>query len=622
MSTDIQKLDVAIIGAGASGCYTAWRLMADSKEYSGKKVTVFDYIKINNKPHVGGRLWSQTMPGVKNVRKAELGGMRYLTSQTLVYNIIPHLGFNSVPFDVDSHYNLFNLRSKVLRSGEVQDPSKVPFNLAPLEQGMSPGGLLLYAIETIVPNAPYLSTEEWLEVKKSFKVNGRYLRDWGFWNLLETVLSEESYQYVTSGQGYDTITSNWNAADAMEWVFSDFSADASYRYLQQGFEQLPMKLLEDAIQAGVGYEKHMKLLKWQKDGEEFLLTFQDTKQDSTVKVRAKKLVLAVPRKSLELIDMPNDKDTGVFYECLPSVQPQPMFKFFLGYHYPWWRTMGMTSGRTITDNPLRQIYYWGSNYQNFFQKSQKALKQDESTFTGGRLNKPDNSLMMIYTDGRDVTFWQPLFEIITKAADKIKELRVAENEISSHDGEFLKLNVAHADALLGEAELELQEELKQLMAANGVENAFAEELKQFNLAQMVASDKASDLNAEEEVQRRKFEILKDPTESLISSITNLLMRAHGMAFVPTPYAVAFADWTSDPFGGAYNLWKPGYKSWEVTDKMIRPFGDSTHAYVVGEAYSTKQGWVEGAFETAEKMLQTYLGITPPSWLEGDADYKI
>ena len=127
MSNEI--LDVAIIGAGASGTYTAWRL-ANDKNQDPAKVTLFDFLKIDNKAHVGGRLWSTHLPGLGHTRKAEIGGMRFLTSQTIVTNIIPELGFTSVPFDVDSIDNLFNLRSKVLRTSEITDPDKIPYNLA------------------------------------------------------------------------------------------------------------------------------------------------------------------------------------------------------------------------------------------------------------------------------------------------------------------------------------------------------------------------------------------------------------------------------------------------------------------------------------------------------------
>tara|TARA_R110000787_G_scaffold32138_7_gene84941 strand:+ start:1524 stop:3299 length:1776 start_codon:yes stop_codon:yes gene_type:complete len=590
MSNEI--LDVAIIGAGASGTYTAWRL-ANDKNQDPAKVTLFDFLKIDNKAHVGGRLWSTHLPGLGHTRKAEIGGMRFLTSQTIVTNIIPELGFTSVPFDVDSIDNLFNLRSKVLRTSEITDPDKIPYNLAPLERGMSPGGLLLYAVETLVPNAPYLTSEEWLDVKMNFKVNGCHLYELGFWNLLEMILSEEGYEYVYSGQGYNTIPSNWNAADAMEWILEDFAADVSYRYLKEGYQELPKKLLAQAMKKGVKFQEHSKLRKWAKRDDGIIeLTFESTdKKGGEFKVYTKKLVIAAPKKSLELIEMPKTKDMDIFYnQLLPSVEPQPMFKFFLGYKYPWWRTLGMSSGRTITDNPLRQIYYWGSNYQKFFSEAPEK--------TEGIPNDPENSVLMIYLDGRDVSYWQPLFELMNIHSSML-------NLHSENDFDVLKVHSKDLNSFLVDIKEELSVELKELKSTN--------ETPEEAIKELVKRSKV--------VERKLHSVERNQAalDNLLHTISVLLMRAHGINFIPEPYTFAYADWTANPFGGAYNLWKSGYKSWEVTKDIIKPV-KNTEVYIVGEAYSVKQGWVEGALETAEQMLQTYFELEEPVWL--GKSYKI
>ena len=37
-------------------------------------------------------------------------------------------------------------------------------------------------------------------------------------------------------------------------------------------------------------------------------------------------------------------------------------------------------------------------------------------------------------------------------------------------------------------------------------------------------------------------------------------------------------------------------------------------YFCGEAYSSWSGFVEGALETAELVLQNHFGLAPPDWL--------
>ena len=48
--------------------------------------------------------------------------------------------------------------------------------------------------------------------------------------------------------------------------------------------------------------------------------------------------------------------------------------------------------------------------------------------------------------------------------------------------------------------------------------------------------------------------------------------------------------------------------------------ESEHIYIVGEAYSYGQGWVEGALDTAESMVEDFFGLKRPSWL--DKDYAL
>ena len=50
------------------------------------------------------------------------------------------------------------------------------------------------------------------------------------------------------------------------------------------------------------------------------------------------------------------------------------------------------------------------------------------------------------------------------------------------------------------------------------------------------------------------------------------------------------------------------RSWEVIPRVEAPLAG---LYVTGEAFSTNQGWVEGALDSAEDVLQTRLGLAPP-----------
>jgi hypothetical protein len=57
------------------------------------------------------------------------------------------------------------------------------------------------------------------------------------------------------------------------------------------------------------------------------------------------------------------------------------------------------------------------------------------------------------------------------------------------------------------------------------------------------------------------------------------------------------------YGATY--WLPGdYDPIEESRKSLKPFEDS-EVYLVGESFSLKQAWVEGALEQSKKLFDTY-----------------
>ena len=78
----------------------------------------------------------------------------------------------------------------------------------------------------------------------------------------------------------------------------------------------------------------------------------------------------MPRRSLELL-APKSPPLQEIQELIASVTPRPLFKLFTTYSNPWWRAAGYTdtnnefvpveAGRTVTDLPVRQTYYWPKN---------------------------------------------------------------------------------------------------------------------------------------------------------------------------------------------------------------------------------------------------------------------
>ena len=103
--------------------------------------------------------------------------------------------------------------------------------------------------------------------------------------------------------------------------------------------------------------------------------------------------------------------------------------------------------------------------------------------------------------------------------------------------------------------------------------------------------------------------------ALVIEAHRQLVEMHGVGNrldIPEPHAAAYQDWKKAPYGGGANFWHLQVSSGEVSKKMIRPIA-GVNIYVCGEAYSRDhQGWVEGALETAEKVVECVLSGSPPN----------
>lgn len=100
---------------------------------------------------------------------------------------------------------------------------------------------------------------------------------------------------------------------------------------------------------------------------------------------------------------------------------------------------------------------------------------------------------------------------------------------------------------------------------------------------------------------------------MVEEIHAQVKELHDMQYAPRPYSAVYKDWGDDPFGGGVNFWNVHEKSWEMIPPMLNPLPELP-IYICGEAYSGTQGWVEGALQTAEAMLEKYFSLPNPSWI--------
>lgn len=102
------------------------------------------------------------------------------------------------------------------------------------------------------------------------------------------------------------------------------------------------------------------------------------------------------------------------------------------------------------------------------------------------------------------------------------------------------------------------------------------------------------------------------SQAMVDEVLRQLVLVHGVD-IPKPTGAAYMNWARDPFGGAFDTWNVGVDAAAVEAQMLRP-DPATPLYVCGDAYSSDQGWTEGALATAERVMERYLGLARPPWL--------
>jgi glycine/D-amino acid oxidase-like deaminating enzyme/monoamine oxidase len=562
-----RETEVAIIGSGVSGLYSAYRLTNDEKfPMFGDKVQIFDM-----GDRIGGRLESVTLPGMTIA--GELGGMRYMTSQEIVTSLIENVfkdKLDHIDFPMGDPANLFAYyrKQRVMQNAwdEAQacdDKLETRYFLNDDDVGFSGDQLFNKVVYNVLAADPWFMTnypgkitydgaytygfeltrQEWNEVKPMITYNfegpykGLKVNNMGFWNLIKDQVSEEGFNFLANAGGYYSNTVNWNAAEAFPYMVGDFSnADTSYRTIDGGYDLIAYALAQDYLsKKGANIWMGNRLVTFSKNsGGDYKYTLEFFNEDSKSSwtLQANKIVLAMPRRSLELLDQNNfffDRDTqSVLQKNMASAIIEPSIKILMGFEYPWWQQDFETmAGHSITDLPIRQCYYFGKDP-----------------------NDSHSMLLGSYNDMRTVTFWQAL----------------ADNR--DREGPALELFQPRTTKLVGHAH--------------------------FN-------DKISENQA---------------TKVMVAEAMNQVRELHGDENIPDPYVTWYKDWTADPYGGGYHVWHAHYNIEEVMRYMRQP-NKAEDIHICGEAYSDQQGWVEGAFCVAENMLEENFNLTRPSWIPKD-----
>ncbi len=356
--TSPAHVPVAVVGGGVAGLFAAMRL----RQAGQQDVALFE-----STDRFGGRLLSVKIPGLGGM-VAEVGGMRFThLDKNLLKLIDQYIGTDQLgPFDYPTKF--WHLRGKKLTS--LDDPEKLPYLLEPEEADVLRSGknLLVDILE-----------------RYRHDVHDRGQIDRGLWQYILENRSKEAYNFIADSLGYYTPVRNWNLSTIVQWFNADFRPGISYHSLKGGYERVPHALAAEVHRLGGGMHlEHQLRSLYRRDDETWVLDFQTP--DGALRVTADQVILALPRLAIERLDADSDplRDAD-FRAALATVQSIPLSKVHLAFRDAWWEKLGITTGRAITDLPLRQSYYWG--------------KDPES----------GHGLMMAsYHDGRAISFWESL----------------------------------------------------------------------------------------------------------------------------------------------------------------------------------------------------------------------
>jgi monoamine oxidase len=494
--------DVAIIGGGVAGTYAAWRIASEQPRL---RVALFEM-----SDRIGGRLRSIAFPEAPHL-VGEAGGMRFLPAHKHVFNLVRQLGLPARGFPVIEPRDRLALRGRSFTYAEAGQPAKLfPYNIPPSDQAPD-GPRYAQGVERVIPGFGHMTPARWLRIRSGIRYKGRLLKDWPNWALMADIFTAEENRFFQDTGGYD-IAPLGSALDEFDEDLLGPDLSKPFLTIAGGYQKLPLALAAESRRLGVRVLTETRLESISVPGvpgQSFTLAFVD-RADRTTALSARRVVLALPRRALELIeDFPARRDPQ-FAGLVASVVGEPASKAFLLYPRAWWRDLGIDGGRSVTDMPARMFYGLGAEKERLASESANGF-----------------GLLMAYCCGADVQYWQQLAPQAPREA-------------------------AGFQWLPGNSGLALE-----------------------------------------------------------------IHREAGLTYAtqpPAPLSACLQDWTVDPYGGGWHLWRQGVDGMELADSVMSPI-PGHELYICGEAYSPYyQSWAEGAVERAETMLQRHFGLKPPRWL--------
>ena len=589
---DESEVDIAIIGAGISGIYCAYRLLTNP-EFKDKKIAIYERLN-----RTGGRLQSDLIPIpderaynetnntiLKSYKvdkvKEEQGGMRFNYGMTELMQLNQSMGLcdqivpfpmtsaNSFPGKADTNAG-HNTNRYCIRghSFSVQDSVEGGnmiwsqlYDLYPQEVGLSPGQLITNAYNRILLANDIIvdetSADYWQQFRLEFKWEGIPLNQWELWGLLLNMgYSNECIEMLSNTLGFTgPFKSLANAGDALQ-ILADFPVDPTYFTLKDGYSTLPDAILKKIdknvsiflgtnVDSIIGEEGNFSLLLTEAPFGKS--SYPNMPGAKTKTVKAKQIICAVAAqgfnalftRSPALFTPGKNKDPQKLWDSMAGVLGMELMKINLYFHEAWWINSADT---TEGANPDAE----GSSNTAFLSGRASIL------FGPNFTDLPINAIYPFYaTDDLDVE--------------------------TSPGNVLIKTGIKPAA-------LTLYCDFNNTNFWKGLQNVGP---KFTSKLQNVYDDM---------VPQTVF----PASRAVVAEMRKQIGRLFEVTNVPEPVFTSYRLWNGeDDFEYAYHQYNLNANDKEIIDYLCNPFPGF---YMCNEAFSDQQGWVNGSLRSSNLAL--------------------
>lgn len=648
------KKKYSIFGAGAAGLYTAWRLldsMNNTEKASarllmqGDTLELYDWGKYDfSKAHpgtraAGARICTWHYQDDKSKSYLELGGMRYSYwdgtpnggGHRLVTTVIDKLDLKkfSVPFN-ESTNPLFYLRTKNMYLNDISSSNPAPYNVKNFGAAASPdtGFNIVESLAVTADSGPQTRLE-WCDFYRNGKIKvdlpessvfkkGDHLKDIGYWNLMFDQLGSEGYKYTSDGNGYTSNVINWNSAVAFQ-ANNEFTPGTEYRTLTHGYSSM-FNAMFDAIvrlakEKGVQFDYYpdTRLHSILVIGKviHYTIATRDNPNKESGAGTTSAAWLAMPRYAIELVaqatryktheglDVLNHKKVQLYLE---SAVLQPSYKVGMFFDQPWW-----------ADNAKNPPPYPAQI--SSYEVTSDVLEQLQ------KRGFPPNYLTAI---GNDANIMETPY---ASAPAFVKAIETCVQERLTVVQEEQLLTVSERNTI-GPSVTDMP--IRQVVYFGN--NALDKKgkpvfglLASYDDEQFTSFWQELELGPNRQRERpisENYQPLEGPRkapEIMVKALRQQLAAVHfgpqaDYSAVPEPLETKYMDWSLPPFNAGYHAYAGHYDVCDVQQKIRKPSqlidGADADIFIVGEAYSNDQAWVEGAYCTSESVLNDFFGIPP------------